>query len=106
MKEKLLEQETVAGLRQKAEQGDYPHKAPMGYKNVSKEDGSKTIIIDEKYVFYVKRAFELYDSGLYSIRSLVEKLFNEGLRTVSDRKVSKSNIDYVKKYFLYRSFYF
>ena len=62
---KVIGARTIAGLRQKAELGEYPHKAPIGYKNISKEDGSKTIIIDDSCAFYIKQAFNLYDSGFF-----------------------------------------
>ena len=75
---KLIGVRTLAGMKQKASQGQYPHKAPIGYKNITKTDGSKTIIIDENKAFYVKQAFNLYDSGMYSLRSLTQKLNNEG----------------------------
>lgn len=48
---KLIGARTLGGLRQKASQGEYPHKAPIGYKNISREDGSKTIIIDKIWPF-------------------------------------------------------
>ena len=92
---------TLAGLRQKAEQGEYPHKAPLGYKNLSREDGSKTIVIDEKYAFYVKRAFELYDSGMYSLRSLTAKLFEDGLRSKTGKRIPKTSIEFMLKNIFY-----
>lgn len=98
---KIIGVRTIAGLRQKAEQGCFPGRAPMGYKNISKEDGSKTIIIDERYAFYIRRAFELYDSGLYSIRSLASKLYDDGLRNKSGSKVAKSNIEFILKNIFY-----
>lgn len=92
---------TLAGLRQKAEQGEYPHQAPLGYKNVSREDGSKTIIINDKTAFYVKQAFNLYDSGMYSLKSLTAKLYEDGFRTAKGHKVPKSSVEYMLKNIFY-----
>ena len=92
---------TLAGLSQKASQGEYPHQAPLGYKNVSKKDGSKTIAIDEQYAFYVKQAFNLYDSGMYSLKSLADKLYNDGLRSKIGKKVPKSTIEFMLKNVFY-----
>lgn len=36
--------------------------------------------------FYIKRAFEMYDSGMYSLRSLTEKLYEEGFRNKTGKK--------------------
>ena len=88
---------TLAGLRQKAEQGEYPHKAPMGYKNVSREDGSKTIAIDDSYAFYVRQAFNLYDSGMYSLRKLTKKLADDGLRSKLGARIPQSTIEHMLK---------
>lgn len=98
---KVIGARTIAGLRQKARQGEYPHKAPIGYKNITREDGSKTIVIDENYAFYVKQAFNLYDSGMYSLRSLTQKLADDGLRSPKGAKIPKTTIEYILKNIFY-----
>ncbi|HIS35009.1 TPA: recombinase family protein [Candidatus Scatousia excrementigallinarum] len=98
---KIIGFRTIAGLRQKASQGEYPHQAPVGYKNITREDGSKAIAIDEKNAFYVKRAFEMYDSGMYSLRSLTNKLYEDGFRTKKGKKVAKTTIEYMLKNIIY-----
>ncbi len=98
---KIIGFRTVAGLRQKATQGEYPHQAPVGYKNITHKDGSKAIIIDDKNAFYIKRAFEMYDSGMYSLRSLTEKLYEEGFRSKTGKKVGKTAIEYILKNIFY-----
>lgn len=98
---KIIGFRTVAGLRQKASQGEYPHQAPIGYKNITHMDGSKAIIIDDKNSFYIKRAFEMYDSGMYSLRSLTEKLYEEGFRSKTGKKVGKTAIEYILKNIFY-----
>ena len=97
----LIGVRTIAGLRQKASQGEYPHKAPIGYKNVSKEDGSKTTVIDENYAFYVKQAFNLYDSGLYTLRNLTDKLYKDGLRSKTGKRIPKTSIEHMLKNIFY-----
>ncbi len=98
---KVIGVRTIAGLRQKAQQGEYPHKAPIGYKNISRKDGSKTIIIDKDYAFYVKQAFNLYDSGMYSLRSLTDKLYQDGLRSAKGKRISKTTIEFMLKNIFY-----
>lgn len=98
---KIIGFRTIAGLRQKASQGEYPHQAPIGYKNITLKDGSKAVIIDDKNAFYIKRAFELYDSGMYSLRSLTEKLYDDGFRSKSDKRVAKTTIEYILKNIFY-----
>ena len=90
---------TIAGLRQKASQGEYPHQAPIGYKNVSREDGSKTVVIDENTAFYIKQAYNLYDSGMYSLKTLTEKLYEDGFRNAN--KIHKTSIEHILKNIFY-----
>lgn len=98
---KVIGVRTIAGLRQKAEQCEYPHKAPIGYKNISREDGSKTTVVDENYAFYVKQAFNLYDSGMYSLRSLTDKLYQDGLRSKTGKRIPKTSIEHMLKNIFY-----
>jgi len=98
---KLIGVRTLAGMKEKAAQGQYPHKAPIGYKNVTMSDKSKKIIIDEDRAFYIKRAFNLYDSGLYSLKSLTKNLQDDGLRNAKGNKIPKSSVEKILKNIFY-----
>lgn len=100
---KVIVVRTLAGLRRKAELGEYPHKVSIGYKNISREDGSKTIIIDDKQAFYIKKAFDLYDSGMHTLRSVTEELYKDGFRTNKGRKIPKASIEFILKNIFYTS---
>jgi site-specific DNA recombinase len=54
-------------MREKAEQGIYPSRPPLGYRNNKLEH---TIEIDPPNVPIAKRIFELYATGKYSLASL------------------------------------
>lgn len=60
-------------------EGLLPGPAPIGYLN-SKEDGKKTIIIDPERGPLVKKLFEEYSTGLFSMDELVKKAKQWGLR--------------------------
>lgn len=96
-----LKEETIKGLREKANQGYFPGKAPYGYKNITDDSGKKIIAIDEQNAHYVKRAFELYATGNYSLRGLNNKLFDEGFRNKAGKKYSKSIIERMLKNIFY-----
>lgn len=98
---KTIGARTIAGLRQKAEQGCFPGKAPYGYKNISLENGNKTIVIDDTYAFYIRRAFELYATGHYSLRNLNEQLYKDGFRTKSGQKFYRTAIEVMLKNIFY-----
>lgn len=77
------------GNRAKLERGGWPGKAPLGYLN---DKANKTIIVDEVKAPFIKRAFQEYATGLYSLSELVELLYADGFRTWSDKKVLKASI--------------
>lgn len=52
---KIIGFRTIAGLRQKASQGEYPHQAPIGYKNVTRKDGQKQLLLMKRMHFILKR---------------------------------------------------
>jgi site-specific DNA recombinase len=62
-----LREEVKKGMREKAEQGIFPGKAPFGYRN-NRE--SRSVEVEPKRAVVVKRMFELYGTGTYSLSSL------------------------------------
>ena len=74
----------------KLKNGEYPGNAPFGYKNITKEDGKKDIIPDPINTQIVKKIFEWYASGVYTMNEIRDKLKYE-----VNCKVYKSKIDYV-----------
>lgn len=73
-------QRTKMGLQKKAEEGHFPAKAPIGYINKRDSQDKGYIAIDDKQAFYVKKCFEYYASGMYSLDSLGEKMYQEGFK--------------------------
>lgn len=84
---------TKEGLRGKVASGGYPYHAPLGYKN--EIDGRyKKMVIDEDYVFYVKRAYALCLQG-NSPQTIASILYKEGLRTKKGSRIPKTSIEYI-----------
>lgn len=65
----------------KIKRGEWTTKAPIGYKNITKEDGSKNIEPDPIRSPLIIKMFELYSTGNYSVRTLTEKLKEMGLKS-------------------------
>jgi hypothetical protein len=86
------------GNRAKLERGEWPNHPPLGYLN---DKATKQITIDHLRARYIVRAFELYSTGSHGINLLVEKLYQEGLRTAGGRKVMKATVHRI----LTRTFY-
>ena len=62
-----LSEETRKGLLEKAEEGEYPGTAPIGYLN---DKVSKRIVADSERAPAIWELFKLYATGEYSIRRL------------------------------------
>ncbi len=77
------------GNRAKLERGEWPNIAPYGYRN-DKED--RLVKVVPKRAKYVKRIFDLYATGAYTLTDLVDIMYNEGMRTPAGNKVYKSQI--------------
>jgi len=65
------------GLEQKLRRGEWPAKAPRGYKNILNPEGKKEIVVDEYQSRIIRKAFELYATGAYSMKLLLKKLKEE-----------------------------
>src|SRR3989339_363191 len=86
-----LSEEVKKGQKEKIAQGWLPTKPPVGYKTVG-EKGHKIILIEEEKAVMVKKMFELYASGNYSIKRLTLTMFEEGLRSYHGVKLVKSRV--------------
>ena len=92
-----LQEEVIKGREEKIKEGGYPHKAPVGYYNdTNKETKKKEIFVDKNKAKYVKRLFELYATGTYSVDELRTKLYNEGFNH-NGRPYSKPRLLFVLK---------
>jgi site-specific DNA recombinase len=58
-----LSEEARKGMQEKAEQGIWPTKTPLGYRNVTGPDGKKIIGADPKIGPLISRLFEMYARG-------------------------------------------
>ena len=75
------------GIRQKLRRGEYPDKPPVGYLN---EPRLRTIVIDEATAPTVRRMFEAYATGKYTMRQLQELVTGWGLRTCFGNPIALS----------------
>lgn len=96
-----LSEEVRKGQREKAEEGIYPSKAPVGYKNVEGPNGKRIIVVDHEQAPFVRRAFELYATGNYSANTINTMLYKEGFRTKGGNKFAKSTIERMFKNIFY-----
>ncbi len=74
-----LSEETRKGMTEKAAQGLWPSNAPLGYRNVTREDGRRVIIADADVAPIISKLFDWYASGNYALREVAQKARAEGL---------------------------
>lgn len=87
-----LSVDVTTKLREKAEQGYYPQRPPIGYQRKPKCKKAYLQINPEKAPF-IKQIFELYSTGQYSYFSLAKKMRDEGFSISPAVKCGKSNIE-------------
>ena len=85
-----LKEEIHKGLHGQLQRGIYPFPAPLGYRN---NGGGQLKTIDPIKGPLVKRVFEFYASGEYSMRTLLPEMEHMGLRTHAGGRVSKASLE-------------
>jgi len=87
-----LREEARKGIYGRLKQGFYPMRAPIGYLD---RGAGRVKEVDPVAGPMVTRAFELYATGGYSLNTLRQRLFGEGLRNCVGRMLSLNGISIV-----------
>jgi site-specific DNA recombinase len=74
-----LSEEARKGQLEKASQGLWPTKAPLGYRNAAGGDGKRIITPDPDVAPIVSKMFEWYVDGTLSLEKLADKAHSAGL---------------------------
>lgn len=74
-----LSEEARKGQQEKAEQGIWPTKTPLGYRNVTGPDGRKVIAVDAQVAPIVSKLFEWYATGEFALKEVAKKARAAGL---------------------------
>jgi len=83
-----LSENVRRGNRTKRERGWFPGLAPLGYLNARSESGEKILIPDQERFPIMRRLWELFLSGGYSVHQLLNVATNDlGLRTPRRRRI-------------------
>jgi site-specific DNA recombinase len=87
-----LKEEVKKGLEGRLKQGFFPFQAPLGYRNHGK---AKPKTICPKSGWLVRKAFELYATGDYSLDSLRIELTRLGLRNKWGNVLHKNGVAHI-----------
>jgi site-specific DNA recombinase len=91
-----LSEEVRKGMTEKAAHGEYPSGAPYGYINV-KNNGKNAIKIDPQAASFVKKMFEFYATGSYSLLSLRKKMISDGMIYKNGKNFYTSKVETILK---------
>ena len=101
-----LSEEARKGMQEKAEQGIWPTKTPLGYRNITGPDGKKTIAVDPALSPIVAQMFEWYSRGDISLKEAARKAHGAGLLyPKSGAKVPVSTVHTILRNRLYTGWF-
>lgn len=83
-----LSKNVKRGIQTKIEKGLWPNFAPIGYLN----DGKGGIAVDKVRARYIKKLFQLYSTGNYTMKELANLMYEQGFRSRSGVKYHKSKV--------------
>lgn len=84
-----LREEVKKGFYGRIKQGFYPMPAPVGYLN---KGAGEAKAVDPDTAPLIKKAFELYTTGNYGLRSLTKKMVELGLKTKHGQKITLNGL--------------
>jgi DNA invertase Pin-like site-specific DNA recombinase len=84
-----LREEAKKGIYGRLKQGFYPLRAPIGYQD---QGSGKAKTIHPVKGPLVRKAFELYGSGQWSIPTLMDELYCRGLRNNAGERVTQNGL--------------
>lgn len=89
-----LRENVLRGFTQKIQDGEYPFKAPVGYKNV-KINGKSTIELDPDTAPLVRQLFVQYATNNYPIKAAARDFCNAGVKSIHGTPFSVSSVQRV-----------
>lgn len=91
---------TKATMLHRAEQGYLMGKAPVGYLN-KQINGHGVIVVDEEKAKYILQAFNLYATGLHTMKSVALELSKHGFRDKNGKPYPVRKIEHMLKNVVY-----
>ena len=86
----LLSENVKKSIKRKVETyGEWYGLAPLGYLNQRDDKGRGIIVIDPVRGPIIRKLFEAYSTGIYTLSQIVEKAHKLGLTGLRDAKVTK-----------------
>lgn len=81
----------------KLKEGTICRDSPIGYLNNTDDNGNKTVTLDPDRAFLIKKAFQDYATGLYSLKEIKDRATTNGLRSKRGLILTADTIDRILK---------
>lgn len=89
-------------LHRKAERGDYPSGAPIGYKNTpTRLKGTRIVLVDKQRWGLCRKWWEYMLTGIYTVEQTLDLVTADGLRTKKGKIISRT-----KAYAFFRDIFY
>lgn len=95
-----IKKRTKATMKYRASQGYLMGKAPVGYLN-KRLNGHGIIVVDEENAEFIKKAFQLYSTGLYTMKSISKELYKLGFKNKHNKPYPVGKIEHILKDVIY-----
>ena len=83
---------------QKRRAGEWTGKAPIGYRNITDAvTGKRDIVFDMEKEALIRKIFELYATGNYSLKTIGKEITKAGLRSKHGKPLAGSMIEHILK---------
>jgi DNA invertase Pin-like site-specific DNA recombinase len=94
----------LQAMRMRAAEGKHMGQARVGYRNVYRPDGTKTLEVVPEAAPLLRRLFALAATGSYSVQALVQEAQTLGLRGRSGNKLIKPTVYKMLRHPIYKGF--
>ncbi len=91
---------TKATMLHRAKQGYLMGKAPIGYLN-KQENGHGIVVIDSEKAKYIKKIFELYATGLYTMKMVSQEVYKMGFMDKNNKPYPVRKIEHILQNIVY-----
>lgn len=90
---------SLAGMRMRVEQGEWPHSAAIGYKKVR-----RSVVVDPEYAETVRWMLTEFSTGLYNVAEISRLAFERGIKTKSGKPKSHEAVIKILKNLFYAGY--
>ncbi|MDD5341807.1 MAG: recombinase family protein [Patescibacteria group bacterium] len=80
-------------FEQKRRQGQWLSRALIGYVYITLNDGKRDLAPDPERAHLLRKLFELYGTGNYSLNTLWQEMKTLGLRSIKGKPIARSSVD-------------